>query len=52
MQAWPAEYPEFTSMKARAVESAVADGKAWLEKARTVAKRLRRDQQEMLRSSM
>jgi glycyl-tRNA synthetase beta chain len=35
-----AEYPVFTSMKARALQAAVADGRAWLEKARTVAKRL------------
>jgi glycyl-tRNA synthetase beta chain len=35
-----AEYPVYTAMKARALEAAVADGKAWLEKARTVAKRL------------
>jgi len=40
MQRSAAEYPVFTSMKARAVQAAVADGKAWLEKARTVAKRL------------
>jgi glycyl-tRNA synthetase beta chain len=35
-----AEYPVFTAMKARALQAAVADGKAWLDKARTVAKRL------------
>jgi glycyl-tRNA synthetase beta chain len=34
------EYPVYTAMKARALFEAVSAGKPWLEKARTVAKRL------------
>jgi glycyl-tRNA synthetase beta chain len=34
------EYPVFTAMKARALQDAVDAGKPWLDKARTVAKRL------------